>query len=106
VLLHGMPLTNAEVRVEDGTTLMADKDVPVYHSGADGIANVPIERRGSYVLASNTAPKAAIHSSRQRPVQCNACLLAALMDIQILGVRTATTALSPSKDTGKGAAAR
>ena len=51
VLLHGMPLTNAEVRVEDGTTLMADKDVPVYHSGADGIANVPIERRGSYVLA-------------------------------------------------------
>jgi uncharacterized GH25 family protein len=51
VLLHGMPLSNAEVRVEDGTTLVADKEVPVYHSGADGVASVPIERRGPYVLA-------------------------------------------------------
>jgi uncharacterized GH25 family protein len=51
VLLHGMPLTNAEVRVEDGTSLVADKDVSVYRSGADGIASVPIERRGTYVLA-------------------------------------------------------
>ena len=51
ILLHGMPLTDAEVRVEDGTTLVADKDVPVYHAGADGVASIPIERRGPYVLA-------------------------------------------------------
>jgi uncharacterized GH25 family protein len=51
VLLHGMPLTNAEVRVEDGTTLVPDKDVVVVHAGADGIASIPIERRGTYVLA-------------------------------------------------------
>jgi uncharacterized GH25 family protein len=51
VLLHGMPLTNAEVRVEDGITLVPDKDVAAYRTGADGIASVPIERRGAYVLA-------------------------------------------------------
>jgi len=51
VLLHGMPLPNAEVRLEDGTTLLADKDVPVFHAGSDGVASIPLERRGSYVLA-------------------------------------------------------
>jgi uncharacterized GH25 family protein len=51
VLLHGMPLTDAEVRVEDGTTLVPDKDVPAYHAGADGVVSVQIERRGPYVLA-------------------------------------------------------
>src|SRR5271170_1913881 len=50
VLLRGMPVADAEVRSEDGVRLVPAQELRSYRTSADGIATVPIDRRGPFVL--------------------------------------------------------
>ncbi len=51
LILRGKPVTDAEVRTETGLTLVADKDVPQYPTGPDGVAAVPLPLHGPWVIA-------------------------------------------------------
>ena len=50
VYFEGKPLVGADVESTDGLTSMDEKDIPRYHTDAQGIAVVPITRSGSYLL--------------------------------------------------------
>jgi len=51
VQLRGKPVTDAKVRVLDGVTVMDPKDAKSVPTDASGVATVPLDRRGLYVLA-------------------------------------------------------
>jgi uncharacterized GH25 family protein len=51
VQLRGRPVTDAKVRILDGVTVMDPKDAKSVPTDASGIATVPLDRRGLYVLA-------------------------------------------------------
>lgn len=51
VQLRGKPVTDAKVRILDGITVMDPKDAKAVPTDASGIAAVPLDRRGLYVLA-------------------------------------------------------
>jgi uncharacterized GH25 family protein len=51
VQLRGKPVTDAKVRILDGVTVMDPKDAKSVPTNASGIATVPLDRRGLYVLA-------------------------------------------------------
>ncbi len=51
VLFRGTALANAAVELGDGVSPIADKDIPRFRSGSDGVAALPIDRRGPFVLA-------------------------------------------------------
>ena len=51
VQLRGKPVTDAKVRILDGVTVMDPKDAKSVPTDSSGVANVPLDRRGLYVLA-------------------------------------------------------
>jgi nickel transport protein len=51
VQLRGKPVTDAKVRILDGVTVMDPKDAKSVPTDAAGVATVPLDRRGLYVLA-------------------------------------------------------
>lgn len=51
VQLRGKPVTDAKVRILDGFTVMDPKDAKSVPTDASGVATVPLDRRGLYVLA-------------------------------------------------------
>jgi uncharacterized GH25 family protein len=51
VQLRGKPVTDAKVRILDGVTVMDPKDAKFVPTDAAGVATVPLDRRGLYVLA-------------------------------------------------------
>jgi uncharacterized GH25 family protein len=51
VQLRGKPVTDAKVRVLDGVTVMDPKDAKSVPTDASGVATIPLDRRGLYVLA-------------------------------------------------------
>jgi nickel transport protein len=51
VQLRGKPVTDAKVRILDGVTVMDPKDAKSVPADASGVATVPLDRRGLYVLA-------------------------------------------------------
>ena len=51
VLLRGKPVSDAKVRILDGVTVMDPKDARSVPTDASGVASVPLDRRGLYVLA-------------------------------------------------------
>jgi uncharacterized GH25 family protein len=51
VQLRGKPVTDAKVRILDGVTVMDPKDARSVPTDASGVATVPLDRRGLYVLA-------------------------------------------------------
>jgi len=51
VQLRGKPVTDAKVRILDGVTVMDPKDATFVPTDGTGIAAVPMNRRGLYVLA-------------------------------------------------------
>lgn len=51
VQLRGKPVTDARVRILDGVTVMDPKDAKSVPTDATGVATVPLDRRGLYVLA-------------------------------------------------------
>ena len=51
VQLRGKPVTDAKVRILDGITVMDPKDAKAVPTDASGVATVPLDRRGLYVLA-------------------------------------------------------
>jgi nickel transport protein len=51
VLFHGKPLANGEVERGDGITPIAEKDIPKFTTGEDGIAAIPIVKSGPHLLA-------------------------------------------------------
>jgi uncharacterized GH25 family protein len=50
VLFHGKPLSGGEVERGDGTTVVAEKDIPRFMTDADGVATIPIVKSGSHLL--------------------------------------------------------
>jgi nickel transport protein len=50
VLFQGKPLAGAEVERGDGSTVVAEKDIPRFKTDADGIASVPLSKAGPYLL--------------------------------------------------------
>ena len=50
VYFEGKPLVGADVESTDGLTSMNEKEIPRYHTDAQGIAVVPITRSGPYLL--------------------------------------------------------
>jgi len=50
VLFQGKPLSGVDVERGDGTTVVAEKDIPRFATDADGIAAVPIVKAGSHLL--------------------------------------------------------
>lgn len=50
VLFRGQPLAGAEVERGDGTTKVAEKDIPRFATGADGVASIPIVEAGPQLL--------------------------------------------------------
>jgi uncharacterized GH25 family protein len=51
VQLRGKPVTDAKVRILDGVTVMDPKDARSVPTDASGVATIPLDRRGLYVLA-------------------------------------------------------
>ena len=51
VQLRGKPVTDAKVRILDGVTVMDPKDAKSVPTDSSGVATVPVDRRGLYVLA-------------------------------------------------------
>jgi nickel transport protein len=51
VQLRGKPVTDAKVRILDGVTVMDPKDAKSVPTDASGVAAVPLNRRGLFVLA-------------------------------------------------------
>ena len=51
VQLRGKPVTDASVRILDGVTVMDPKNAKSVPTDSSGIATVPLDRRGLYVLA-------------------------------------------------------
>jgi nickel transport protein len=51
VQLRDKPVTDAKVRILDGVTVMDPKDAKSVPTDASGVAQVPLDRRGLYVLA-------------------------------------------------------
>ena len=51
VQLKGKPITDAKLRILDGVTVMDPKEAKSVPTNADGIAAIPLNRRGLYVLA-------------------------------------------------------
>jgi uncharacterized GH25 family protein len=51
VQLRGKPVTDAKVRILDGVTVMDPKDATSVPTDTSGVATVPLDRRGLYVLA-------------------------------------------------------
>ena len=72
ILFQGKPLAGAEVERGDGTTALAEKDIPRFTSDAEGIVSIPIVNIGPQllVLDHRVSPSAA-------PEQANADLFAA-----------------------------
>ena len=50
VYFEGKPLVGAEVESTDGLTPMDEKEIPRYRTDAQGIAAIPLTRRGPYLL--------------------------------------------------------
>jgi nickel transport protein len=50
VLFQGKPLAGAEVERGDGTTPVAEKDIPRFPTDAEGVASVPITNSGPHLL--------------------------------------------------------
>jgi uncharacterized GH25 family protein len=50
VLFQGKPLAGAEVERGDGTTVVAEKDIPRFTTDAEGVASVPILRADPHLL--------------------------------------------------------
>lgn len=50
VLFHGKPLAGGEVERGDGTTAIAEKDIPKFSTDADGVAAIPIVKSGPHLL--------------------------------------------------------
>lgn len=50
VLFHGQPLSGGEVERGDGTTVVAEKDIPKFKTDGDGVATIPIVKRGPLLL--------------------------------------------------------
>ena len=50
VLFHGKPLAGGEVERGDGTTIVAEKDIPKFTTDADGIATIPMVKAGPQLL--------------------------------------------------------
>jgi uncharacterized GH25 family protein len=67
VLFRGAPLAGAEVERGDGVTPIADKDIPKFHTDANGVAAIPIAKPGPQLLAidhktvPSRAPELAAH---------------------------------------------
>jgi uncharacterized GH25 family protein len=51
VLFRGHPLANAEIERTDGVTPIAQKDIPLFTTDRDGVAEIPIETPGPQLLA-------------------------------------------------------
>jgi uncharacterized GH25 family protein len=51
VQLRGKPVGDAKLRILDGVTVMDPKDARSVPTDASGVATVPLDRRGLYVLA-------------------------------------------------------
>jgi uncharacterized GH25 family protein len=50
VLFHGKPLAGGEVECGDGTTIVAEKDIPKFTTDADGMATIPVVQSGPHLL--------------------------------------------------------
>lgn len=50
VLFRGKPLADAEVERGDGKTAIAEKDIPKFKTDAEGVAALPIVKRGPCLL--------------------------------------------------------
>jgi nickel transport protein len=67
VLFRGTPLADAAVERGDGVTLMAETDIPKFHTDAAGVAAIPIVKAGPQLLAidhkvvRSRAPQLAAH---------------------------------------------
>jgi nickel transport protein len=51
LLFRGQPLANAQVERSDGITPIPQKEIPVFTTDHDGIADIPIEKPGPQLLA-------------------------------------------------------
>ena len=50
VLFHGKPLSGGQVERGDGTTVVAEKDIPRFVTDAEGVAIIPIVKPGPHLL--------------------------------------------------------
>jgi nickel transport protein len=50
VLFRGKPLADGDVERGDGITAMAEKDIPKFKTGVDGVAAIPITKSGPHLL--------------------------------------------------------
>ena len=57
VLFDGKPVADAGLEIGDGVTVMKEEKIPRYKSDANGIARVPIARRGwQHIIVDYTVP--------------------------------------------------
>jgi uncharacterized GH25 family protein len=82
VLFHGQALAGGEVERGDGTTVVAEKDIPRFRTDADGVATIPIVNSGPHLLVIDhtVSPSAA-------PDQANEDLYTATLWVTIGGKR-------------------
>ena len=50
VQFHGAPVANTDVELGDGLSPIKDEDTPRYRTDAEGVAQIPVDRRGPYLL--------------------------------------------------------
>ncbi|MBV8925833.1 MAG: DUF4198 domain-containing protein [Bradyrhizobium sp.] len=50
VLFHGKPLAGGEVERGDGTTIVAEQEIPRFTTDTNGVATIPVVRSGSHLL--------------------------------------------------------
>lgn len=50
VLFHGQPLSGGKVERGDGTTVIAEKDIPRFATDADGMVTIPVVKAGPHLL--------------------------------------------------------
>lgn len=49
-LFHGQPLSGGKVERGDGTTVIAEKDIPRFTTDADGVVTIPVVKAGPHLL--------------------------------------------------------
>jgi len=50
VLFHGTPVANVDVELGDGLAPTKEEDIPRYKTNSEGVAQIPVDRRGPYLL--------------------------------------------------------
>jgi nickel transport protein len=74
VLFQSKPLASAEVERGDGTTVVAERDVPRFTTDADGVASIPIVQAGPHLLVIDHTVKPSVIADQANSDLYNATL--------------------------------